>query len=72
MAYANVTRAAQGGIADRFAAVVKSLKTSVAKRRKYMQTYRELNALTARELADLGIRQVSFLRSVPTSSRGRS
>ena len=55
MAYVNVTRAAQGGLADRFAAIVKTVKTAVSKRRKYAQTYRELNALTARELADLGI-----------------
>ena len=57
MAYANATRAAQGGYADRFAAIVASAKTALVKRRKYNQTYRELNALTARELADLGIHE---------------
>jgi uncharacterized protein YjiS (DUF1127 family) len=57
MAYASVSRAASGGIAERLFALLKTIKTSIARRQKYQTTLRELNALTDRELADLGIRR---------------
>lgn len=55
MAYASVSRAAPGGIAERLVALLKTIKTSISRRQKYQTTLRELNALTDRELADLGI-----------------
>ena len=55
MAYVNSTRVAPNGLADRFAALVKSAKTALNKRRVYAQTVRELNALSDRELLDLGL-----------------
>ncbi len=55
MAYVNTTRAVQGSTADRLNAVVNSVKAAFARRRMYNQTYRELNALTERELSDLGL-----------------
>ena len=55
MAYASVSRAAHGSIAERLAALLKSVKTSFSRRQKYQTTLRELNALTDRELSDLGI-----------------
>ncbi len=55
MAYVNSTRVASNGLADRFAALVKSVKTALNKRRIYSQTVRELNALSDRELSDLGM-----------------
>lgn len=55
MAYVNSTRVASNGLADRFAALVKSVKTALNQRRVYLQTVRELNALSDRELSDLGM-----------------
>ncbi len=55
MAYVNSTRVAPNGLADRVAALVKSAKTALNKRRVYAQTVRELNALSDRELLDLGL-----------------
>lgn len=55
MAYVNSTRIAHNGFADRLNAVVASVKTAMQRRRIYAQTVRELNNLTTRELADLGI-----------------
>jgi uncharacterized protein YjiS (DUF1127 family) len=55
MATVNSTRVSSFGVADRFAALVASLKTNLAQRRVYTQTLGELNALTDRELTDLGM-----------------
>ncbi|MGB8811553.1 MAG: DUF1127 domain-containing protein [Paracoccaceae bacterium] len=55
MAYVNSTRIAHNGFADRISALVASMKTALQRRRVYNQTVRELSALTARELNDLGI-----------------
>ena len=55
MAYANTTRVSNNGLADRFAAVLKSVKTGIQRRNVFTQTVRELNELTDRELADLGM-----------------
>jgi uncharacterized protein YjiS (DUF1127 family) len=60
MAYANNSRAAAFGLADRFAGFVASVKINAAKRRVYEKTVRELNALTDRELTDLGISRLSI------------
>jgi uncharacterized protein YjiS (DUF1127 family) len=60
MAYANNSRAAAFGLADRFASFVASMKISAAKRNTYEKTVRELNALTDRELTDLGISRLSI------------
>lgn len=55
MAYVNSTRIAHNGFADRISALVAAMKAALQRRRVYKQTVRELSALTARELADLGI-----------------
>jgi uncharacterized protein YjiS (DUF1127 family) len=55
MAYVNTTRAASFSPADRFSGILATVKASFARRAVYAQTVRELNALTERELADLGI-----------------
>jgi uncharacterized protein YjiS (DUF1127 family) len=55
MAYVNTSRAASFGLADRFAAALQSVKAAMSRRAIYTQTVRELNALSPRELADLGI-----------------
>ncbi len=60
MAYVNSTRAASNGLGDRFGTLVKSVKSAIARRAVYAQTLRELNGLTNRELADLGIARANI------------
>lgn len=60
MAYVNSTRTMGNGLADRFAALVKSIMLTAQRRAVYDQTVRELNALTNRELADLGIARLNI------------
>lgn len=60
MAYANSTPLARKGIADRVAALRDLVMAAIAQRRTYTQTVAELNALTDRELADLGISRISI------------
>ena len=55
MATVNSTRVSSFGVADRFSALVASVKVNLAQRRVYARTLNELNALTDRELMDLGI-----------------
>ncbi len=55
MAYVNSSRAASFSLADRISGVIALTKANLARRAVYNQTVRELNALTDRELADLGI-----------------
>ncbi len=56
MAYVNsTTRAANFSVADRFSGLLAQLKVTIARRAVYNQTLRELNVLTDRELADLGL-----------------
>jgi uncharacterized protein YjiS (DUF1127 family) len=59
MAYANNSRTTSLGLVDRFSAFMATAKVNAAKRRIYEKTVRELNALTDRELTDLGISRVS-------------
>lgn len=56
MAYVNFTsRAANVTLADRFSGLLAQVKVMIARRAVYNQTVRELNVLTNRELADLGL-----------------
>lgn len=56
MAYVNFTsRAANVTVADRFSGLLAQVKAMIARRAVYNQTVRELNVLTNRELADLGL-----------------
>lgn len=72
MAYVNTThRIAQDTLSDRFAAVVKAVKTAIQRRRIYNQTVRELNALTSRELADLGIHRSMITRLALEAAYGK-
>lgn len=54
MAYVN-SRSATVSIVDRFAALFKAGKEINDRRRVYNQTVTELNALSDRDLADLGM-----------------
>ena len=55
MAYVNSSRALTISVLDRLGNIAKSVKLALHRRRLFNQTVRELNALTDRELADLGI-----------------
>ena len=55
MAYVNSSRTAQVSFSDHFAAIVKVVMAKVARRRIYNQTLFELQALSDRDLADLGM-----------------
>ncbi|MEY4696118.1 MAG: hypothetical protein RIT14_546 [Pseudomonadota bacterium] len=56
MAFVNTSsRAASFSLADRLPGLLAAVKASFARRAVYAQTVRELNVLTDRELADLGI-----------------
>jgi uncharacterized protein YjiS (DUF1127 family) len=55
MAYVNNSRAAEFGLRARLSGFVESLVARYAQYRLYRQTFDELNRLTDRELADLGL-----------------
>jgi uncharacterized protein YjiS (DUF1127 family) len=55
MAYATEINASQAQLTDRLSAWWKQLQEHRAQRKMFTQTVRELNALSGRELADLGI-----------------
>ena len=54
MAYVN-SRATSAGLVDRLVSALTSVKEAIERRRLYTRTLDELNALTDRELADLGL-----------------
>lgn len=60
MAYVNSSALARKGFADRLAVLRDAVLTAIAQRRTYQRTVAELNALTDRELADLGISRISI------------
>ncbi|MGL4309461.1 MAG: DUF1127 domain-containing protein [Paracoccaceae bacterium] len=67
MAYANTTRGVELGLGDRIGGLVKTVAESIRRRRVYAQTLRELNALSSRELEDLGIHR-SMIASIAAES----
>lgn len=60
MAYVNTTAAHRKGFADRLAFVKDVVLTAINQRRVYARTVAELNALTDRELSDLGISRLGI------------
>ena len=71
MAYVNSTRAASYGIADRALAIVKTIRVGLERRRVFKQTVRELQALSNRELADLGIHRTMITRVANEAAYGK-
>lgn len=63
MAYVNSTRTARFGLSDRIAATVASVKLALQRRAIFQRTLHELNALSDRDLADLGLDR-SQIRSI--------
>lgn len=60
MAYVNSTQVARVTLADRFAALVSVVREANARRAMYSQTLHELNNLSDRDLADLGISRMDI------------
>ncbi len=71
MAYVNSTRALSNGFGDRVGAIVKAVKTAMARRAIYAQTLRELNDLSNRDLADLGIARASITEVARAAAYGK-
>ncbi|SEN59183.1 protein of unknown function [Gemmobacter aquatilis] len=71
MAYVNTSRIAHHGFADRLNTLVVEAKKFVARRAIFKQTQRELNALSARELADLGIHRSMITRLAQEAAYGK-
>jgi len=57
MAYVNSNRGVDFGFSDRLSSLIETAKTRFARRAIFRQTLRELNALSAQDLADLGIQR---------------
>lgn len=60
MAYVNNSRAASPVIPEGVGGFFKSIRVAFERRAVFARTVRELNALTDRELADLGISRFSI------------
>lgn len=60
MAYVNTTRFARKGLVDRMSDLKDTVLAAIRQRRVYSQTVAELNALTDRELSDLGIARATI------------
>ena len=71
MAYINASSAAHVTLADRFAALVKSVRESLRRRNVFLATKRELNQLSNRELADLGISRSMITRIALEAAYGK-
>ena len=68
---ANLPGAASRSFQNRLAAVAKHVRAALVRRRIYNQTARELNALTDRELADLGIHRADIPQIALEAARGK-
>lgn len=53
----------QGGLAARITTLTHDIRARLQRRRVYRQTYRELSALSTRELSDLGLNR-SMIRRI--------
>ena len=71
MAYVNTTSAARKGFADRLMMVRDTVLTAIAQRRTYLRTVAELNSLTDRELADLGISRLGIAEIAHEAAYGK-
>jgi uncharacterized protein YjiS (DUF1127 family) len=60
MAYVNTTRIARKGFADRLMVAKDIVLAAINQRRVYTRTVAELNSLSDRELADLGISRLGI------------
>ena len=71
MAYVNSSRVAQKGLLDRLADLKGSVLAAIRTRRLYAQTVAELNALSDRDLADLGISRLGIVEVAREAAFGK-
>jgi uncharacterized protein YjiS (DUF1127 family) len=71
MAYVNTNSAARKGFADRLGFVKDVVLTAISQRRVYTRTVAELNGLTDRELADLGISRLGITEIAREAAYGK-
>ncbi|MFC3085644.1 DUF1127 domain-containing protein [Tabrizicola soli] len=71
MAYVNSTRVAQKGLLDRLADLKDRVLAAIQARRLYAQTVAELNALSDRDLADLGISRLGIVEVAREAAFGK-
>ena len=71
MAYVSVNRIAGKSLMDRFFGLVESAASYFQQRRIYARTVAELNALTDRELSDLGIARISIREIAHEAAYGK-
>lgn len=60
MAYVNTRAAAAAGLRDRVGALIGSVQDYLRRQRVFRQTLRELDALSDRELSDLGMHRADI------------
>lgn len=70
MALVNDFRGLEAGIADRFASFFKGLREARHRRSVFRQTLRELNALSNRDLEDMGIHRSMITRVAAEAAYG--
>ncbi|MBL4916233.1 DUF1127 domain-containing protein [Szabonella alba] len=71
MAYISISRGFTASLSERFDEMVKSIRLTLHRRRVFKQTQRELNALSSRELADLGIHRTMITRIALEAAYGK-
>ena len=71
MAYVTTTPVARKGFADRLAFVKDVVLAAINQRRVYTRTVAELNSLTDRELADLGISRLGITEIAREAAYGK-
>lgn len=71
MAYVTTTRIARKGIADRLAYLKDAVLTAINQRRVYTRTVTELNSLSDRDLADLGISRLGITEIAREAAYGK-
>ena len=71
MAYVNTTRYARKGLMDRLAVAKDIVLTAINQRRVYARTVAELNALSDRDLSDLGISRLGITEVAREAAYGK-
>lgn len=71
MAYVNTTRIGRKGLLDRLLVLKDGVATAWQQRRVYTRTVAELNALTDRELGDLGISRLGIAEIAHEAAYGK-
>ena len=71
MAYVNASRVGAVGLVDRAAGMIRSIRVGLERRRVFKQTVRELQSLSNRELADLGIHRTMITRVATEAAYGK-